>query len=455
MTDKFRVSFFGGVGSVTGANFLLEGAGLSILVDCGLVQGGKSEVNRDPFAYDPGSIDYLFLTHAHADHIGRVPKLMQEGFAGKIYSTPETESIARVMFEDAVRLLESEAKEEGVLPLYERQDVEKAFQKWNSVKYREEVSLSPQMSFRLLDAGHILGSSMIEFTVDGPEKKKILFTGDLGNSPATLLRDTEDPENINFLVMDSVYGDRNHESKEERESKFFKIASATIERGGTLLIPAFSLERTQVLLYELDNLFESGKLPQVPVYLDSPLAIKLTDIYEKATEHYNSEVQGELARGDKIFSWKRLKETARAQDSMAIAKVAGPKIILAGSGMSTGGRVLHHEKRFLPDPNTTFLIVGYQASGTLGRQIQDGAKEVEIDGEKISVNARIETISGYSSHKDSDHLVEFVEKTAETLEKAFVVMGEYKSATFLAQRLRDYAGVEAIVPKQGDKYELF
>ncbi|OHA88258.1 MAG: hypothetical protein A2653_00770 [Candidatus Zambryskibacteria bacterium RIFCSPHIGHO2_01_FULL_43_25] len=455
---QFSISFWGGVESVTGANFLLEGPDFKILVDCGLFQGTTiSETqNREPFPYDPAGIDFLFVTHAHADHIGRIPRLVKGGFSGKIYSTPETKMIVKVMFKDASRLVESEAREEGILPLYDKKDAEKALGLWEDVPYREDLKISDSVSVRFKDAGHILGSSMVEFSLasESGNPGKVLFTGDLGNSPGTLLKDTEDPGEVHYLVMDSVYGDRNHESKEEREAKFLKVVSEAVKNAGTLLIPVFSLERAQTVLYELDNLFERKKIPPVPVFLDSPLAIELTEIYESVTSLYNQSVKEEMARDKQIFNFPRLKQTTKVWDSKKIQEVPNPKIILAGSGMSTGGRILYHEKCFLPDAKTTFLILGFQAPGTLGRQIQDGAKEVEIDGERVSVKARVETISGYSSHKDSDRLIEFVEKTAESLKKVFVVMGEAKASAFLVQRLRDYLDVSALVPKRGEKYYL-
>ncbi|MDO8565419.1 MAG: MBL fold metallo-hydrolase, partial [bacterium] len=259
---------------------------------------------------------------------------------------------------------------------------------------------------------------------------------------------------INFLLMESVYGDRNHESKEVRDEKFERVVRESIERGGTLLIPAFSLERTQVMLYELDNLFESKKLPSVPVFLDSPLAIKVTEIYERVSTLFNQESRAELKRGDDLFKFEKLRKTAEVRDSREIANISGPKIIIAGSGMSTAGRILYHEEMFLPDPNSTILLAGYQAAGTLGRQIADGAKSIVIDGRPVEVRARVEKIDGFSAHADSNALVDFVSHSAKTLKKVFVAMGEPKSAIFLAQRLRDELDVDAVVAEKGKSYEL-
>lgn len=308
------------------------------------------------------------------------------------------------------------------------------------------------------DAGHILGSSMYEFTYSSANssqaKKRIVFTGDSGNSPTPLLKDTEDITDADYLIVDSVYGDRNHEDKDERDEKFRRIVKETIERNGALVIPAFSVERTQVILYELNNLVEDKKIPSVPIFLDSPLGEKVTQIYSRHIKNFNHGVQSEIKAGDNIFNFPKLNITHGSRDSMEIVKTANPKIIIAGSGMSTGGRVVWHEMNFLPDPNSTILLMGYQALGTLGRRIQDKPKEVEIKGQMIPINAKIEMISGYSSHKDSDGIVNMVEKTAQSLKKTFVVMGEPKSSTFLAQRLRDELDVDAIYPERGIPYNL-
>jgi len=451
--DSPRVTFFGDVGSVTGSNFLLEASGKRILVDCGLFQGFPEahKENVASFPYDPDSIDILFITHAHMDHIGRIPKLVKEGFAGVIYSTPVTKRLARFMLQDALRVMEFQSKETGEAPFYSSADMERSFSLWQELPYHKSLSLTPDLKVIFKDAGHILGSAMVCFSENGGD---LVFTGDLGNSPSLLLRDTEAISGAKYLVMESTYGNRNHESKTERRQKFKNIIEESVARSGALVIPAFSLERTQTILYELNELIENKEIKSVPVFLDSPLAIRLTDIYEDITKHYNEKVKADIASGDKIFDFPRLKETAKVWESQKIAKTANPKIIIAGSGMSSGGRVLSHEAHYLPDSASTILLIGYQSLGTLGRRLEEGAREVEIDGRKIPVRARIVKIEGYSSHKDSDHLIEFVEQTAETLKQVFVVMGEPKASLFLVQRLRDYLGVNALYPERGKTYKL-
>ncbi len=450
---SINITFYGGVGSVTGANFLLELSGKKILIDCGLIQGEKvaMQENREEFGYKPSEIDMLFVTHAHLDHIGRIPKLVKEGFRGVIYSTTETMALAQLILEDAVGLLEKEASNDGLLPLYEMQDMHKAFTLWKTIPYHVETVFDGGFSVYLKDAGHILGSSIIQFIF---ENKKIVFTGDLGNSPTPLLKDTEPITGADYVIMESVYGDRNHEPKNERRKKLEMIIKDTIARGGAVVIPAFSLERTQVILYEINKLVESKSIPTIPVYVDSPLAIKITDIYKSSTHLFNERAQGEIKEGDDLFNFPRLSFTVSTLESQQIDHSKSPKIIIAGSGMSVGGRVTHHEEIYLPDAKNTILLVGYQTLGSVGRHLLDGAKKVSIHGNKILVNAKVESILGYSSHKDSDHLLEFAETAQVTAKKIFVVMGEPKASTFLAQRINDELRLKAIYPERLKRYEL-
>mgnify|MGYP000436250833 CR=1 FL=1 len=451
--SKPTLTCYGGVGAVTGANFLFETGNKKTLIDCGLLQGvpGSSEVNAASFDYDPREIDILFITHAHIDHIGKIPKLVKDGFGGEIYSTPETKEIARLMLADTARITENKANEDGVEPLYRMADADKALSLWKTIKYHEIKDFG-DFSIETYDAGHILGSGMFKFTF--PSGKSILFTGDLGNSPSPILKDTENVPGVTYILMESVYGDRNHEDKNVRDDKFKNLLKEAIDRQGTVIIPAFSLERTQVILYELDNLFEGNKLPKIPVFLDSPLATHVTAVYEKVSNLYNQQTQDDINAGDQIFKFEKLIKIARSKESDEIKNIPGAKIIIAGSGMSTGGRVQNHEAYYLPDPNATILFVGYQSPGTPGRQIVEGNKEVEIKGEMIPVRAHVEQIDGFSGHKDSDNLVEFVSNCGDEIKKVFVTMGEPKSSIFLAQRLRDELDIEAIVPERGKPYEL-
>ncbi len=458
MNKKASITFWGGVGSVTGANFLLEGEGFRALIDCGILQGESDadEKNRDDLPYDVTSIDFLFITHAHMDHIGRIPKLVKDGFKGVIFSTPATKEIASLMLADAARIIDSDARKEGILPSYSAGDVSKAFSLWKTIPYHTDTKIAEHLSVHLKDAGHILGSSQYIFTVSDASghSKNILFAGDLGNSPSLLLPDAEFVDNADYVVLDSVYGDRNHEGREERASRFKYVIEKTIAEKGTLVIPAFSLERTQTILYELNQLVEAKQIPSVPVFLDSPLAISVTEIYERMAELFNSAVTTDIRGGDKIFEFPRFKETARVAESHQIDKVPGPKIVIAGSGMSTGGRVLHHEALYLPDAKNTLLLMGYQAVGTLGRLLEEGAKEVLINNAKVPVCAHIENITGYSGHRDSDGLLEFAERAMPRAKTFFIVMGEPKSSLFLSQKIRDNLGAHTVIPERGKVYEI-
>ena len=453
MSKKLEITFWGGVGAVTGANFLVRGEYSAFIVDCGLLQGvpEADQENTADFPYNLGEIDYGFITHAHMDHIGKIPKLFRDGFTGSLFSTPETKEIARVMLTDALKIMEQNRREKQEAPLYEQDDLDKALSHWRTIPYHTHTKINDEFSVFLKDAGHILGSSMFEFTYG---TKKILFTGDSGNSPTPILRDTEKITDVDYVVMDSVYGDRNHESKEDRDAKFKRILTEGIARGGTIVIPAFSLERTQVILYEINNLVEEKQIPSVPVFLDSPLALKVTDIYKHTAKYFNHGVQKEIKGGDDIFNFPKLRIVRDGKESKSLLEEASPKIIIAGSGMSSGGRVVFHEMNYLPDPKNTILLMGYQAVGTLGRAIQEAPKELIIQNVKIPVRARIEMITGYSSHKDSEHLIDMIADTAHTVKKVFVVMGEPKASLFLVQRLRDYLDVDALYPQRGRPYVL-
>lgn len=459
MKNKTKITFYGGTGSVTGANFLLEiedkGRNIKVLIDCGIMQGSISadDFNREDFPYKPNEIDFLLVTHSHMDHIGRIPKLVKDGFMGRIISTPPTLDISEVLFDDAIKVMDAEARKNGVLPMYDSRDVEKALSLWETIEYHKDFSLTDNISIHLKDAGHILGSSMITLN-DG--KNKILFTGDLGNSPSLLLNDTEEIEDADYIVMESVYGDRNHESKDERRNKFKNIIKDVVVNKQLLIIPAFSLERTQMLLYELNSFFEKGDLTPIPVFLDSPLAIKITKIYKKYSSYLKESVRDEIEEGDDIFAFPKLKSTALSKESEKINLTQNPKIIIAGSGMSSGGRIIQHEKDHVGDKNAVILLVGYQSVGTLGRQLEDGAKKVRIYNEEIHVRAKILKIDGYSSHKDSDNLVNFVDTANQNkkLKKVFTVMGEPRSSLFLVQRLRDELDVIAEYPEYGKTIEL-
>ncbi|MBI4121136.1 MAG: MBL fold metallo-hydrolase [Parcubacteria group bacterium] len=451
--SKAKLTFCGGAGEVTGSNFLLETDEASVLVDCGLFEGCDTcgDKNVDPFPYDPKKIDALFVTHPHVDHVGRIPKLVKEGFRGTIYSTPPTRDIVEVVYDDALKIMREETARTGAPLLYGPEDVTQTLALWETREYRKTfVVKGLTASFK--NSGHVLGSAMVELERGG---KKIVFTGDLGNFPSPLLPDPDAVNDADYLVMESVYGDRNHEARDERRSALEDIIEETSRKKGVLMIPAFSLERTQAVLYEIEHMVEGRQIPRMPVFIDSPLAIKITDIYKKySSTYFNKSVGMESKGGNGIFAFAELSFTRTSEESKHILAVPEPKIIIAGGGMSEGGRIIFHEKHYLPQPKNTLLILGYQAPGTRGREIEDGAKTIEILGEEIPVNARIRTISGYSAHMDSEHLLEFAANDADAAKTIFVVMGEPKSAFFLTQRIRDYVGLNAVAPQRGDTFPL-
>lgn len=477
-----RITFYGGAGEVTGANFLLDTdstsspqAGKKILIDCGARERENicDPRNHEPFPYDVKAIDALVVTHAHQDHIGLIPKLAREGFRGTIYSTAATKEISAIMFDDALSIMESDAERSGCGVLYEEKDVKAALSLWKTHEYHEPFALG-DITVELFDAGHILGSAMAKFSrlpAQAGGGTSVLFTGDLGNSPEPLLNDTESPAGVTYLVMESVYGDRVHEDRAERREILRAAIEGARERGGTLLMPCFSLERTQIILYEIHNLIEEKKMQPIPVYLDAPLAERVSAVYRAHLELLNPKAREEFSRGD-AFTFPKLAEMVTGAQSHHVHRKADPKVIIAGAGMSNGGRIRFHEKAYLPDPRAGILLTGYQAPGSLGRRIRDGEREVRIDHDLIRVRAWIGDLTGYSGHKDRDALLDFVESAAKTaegsspdasqseafrgesLKKVFVVMGEPGASAFLAQRVRDFLGVDTAVPQRGDSAEI-
>lgn len=448
-----KLKFYGAANEVTGSNHILEGAGVTIMVDCGFFQGVKvcDPKNTDPFPYDVASVDALFVTHAHLDHVGRIPKLFNEGFKGKIYSTIPTREIAKLILDDTLRIIETEGKEHGHPALFTADAVHQSFEHWETVQYEKVVELPGGLSARFLDAGHILGSAMVEFTHNG---KKLVFSGDLGNSPSPLLPDTAQLSNIDYLVTEATYGDRAHEDLAERANNLKAVIEDTIKNKGVLMIPAFSVERTQDLLLELNDMVEGHQIPEIPIFVDSPLAIRVTKVYSQHSDYFNQETKDQIKGGDDIFKFPKLRFTERANDSIAIKDVPAPKIIIAGSGMSNGGRIMHHEQNYLPDAKNTLLIVGYQAVGTTGRMIEEGMKNVKIFNDEVPVHAKVVTINGYSAHKDTNALIDFVAEAKDSLKKVFVVHAELGAGLFFAQRVRDYLNIDATVPKYGDVAEI-
>ena len=443
-----KLTFYGGARMVTGANYLLETNGHKILIDCGLQQGSRycERCNFDPFPYDPSEIEAVFVTHTHLDHIGRLPKLVKQGFKGKVYSTEPTRAFSQFLLEDSERILGREAKREKLPPIYNKKDVDVLMKSWEVIPYHKEIALGV-FTIKFYNAGHILGSSFIEIQAEG---KTIIFSGDLGNSPAPLIKSLESIEKVDYCLIESTYGGRIHKTAIEAKGILEDVIEDTVKAGGTLMIPAFAMERTQDLLVHINQLIEHKRIPQIPIFLDSPLAIKLSGAYQKFRKYLNEETNQFLKEGNTLFDFPALKKTLTTEESKAINNVAPPKVIIAGSGMSQGGRILHHERRYLSDPKSMILFIGYQAKGSLGRKIFEGAKRVKLFRENIPVRCRVKAIGGYSAHADQRQLLNWLKPMRHNLKKVFIVQGEEDQALALAQKVQDELAVKTKIPFPND-----
>ncbi len=450
-----KLTFYGGAQSVTGSNYLLESGDVRVLIDCGIFQGStEAEIkNYATFPYDPPSVTAVFISHSHADHTGRLPKLFKEGFRGTIYATPPTVEMTRVALPDNLSLMTDQAQRMNRTPLFSQEDLTGILNLAQGVDYGKEIDLGSGVIAVLHDAGHILGSASIEIRAEG---KKIYFSGDLGNPPTPLLKHFEYPDNPDYIVVESAYGNRIHEDRSTRKEKLRSIVKETIDRGGVLMIPSFAMERTQELLFELNDMHNAGEIPDVPIFLDSPLAIKLTEVYQRFPEYFNEEAKKQVDSGDDLFNFPGLKYMATSQESKHINDIPSPKIIIAGSGMSNGGRIQHHQRRYLSDPNSAILFIGFQAEGTPGRRILDGAKDIRIFEELVPIRCRVEAIGGYSAHADQPKLLEWIGRGAEggNLKQVFTVQGEEESASVLAQQIQEKFHIIASVPMADQVVEL-
>ena len=472
-----KITFLGATKIVTGSNFLVEAAGKKFLVDCGLYQGKAEleEQNYREFDYNPAEIDFMLLTHAHIDHSGRIPKLYNDGFKGPIYAHKATCDLCQIMLPDSGHIQEMEAEWKNKKrirkgqptrgPLYTAEDALKCMEIFVPVKYDEKIQVSENIYVRINDPGHMLGSSTIEIWAkeDGKETKAV-FSGDLGNNDIPLLSEPTMIDNCDYLVMESTYGSRLHIRNDQKAELFLKIVSETIDNGGTVVIPSFAVGRTQEILYEINKIKENRHdeeflreyrtLMKVPVYVDSPLAISATQVFKENMDLFEDEVKEEMERGNNPLEFPGLKFTQTADESKALNESDEPSIIISASGMCDVGRIKHHLKHNIWNPKSTILFVGYQAPGTLGYEIVNGAKKVTIFGEEFAVNARIEYIEGYSGHADQEWLMNFVYSFYNKPKHIFLVHGEEESQEVLRNKILENTGIGVTIPEYGETYQL-
>jgi metallo-beta-lactamase family protein len=457
-----KITFWGAAHTVTGSCYLLETGDAKILIDCGMFQGGKTLTARNEraFPYQVQDIDCVLLTHAHIDHSGLIPKLCNNGFRGSIYATEVTAELCGIMLPDSGHIQEVEAewknrkgkrrgKRGTVEPLYTMEDAERSLRFFTAVRYGEEVKLAPHIRACFRDAGHILGSSIIELWVqEGTNETKLVFSGDLGKSRQPIINDPTVIETADYLFVESTYGARKH-STEERVDRLRDIIKETAARGGNIVIPAFAVGRTQTLMYYLNSLLAEGVIPHMPIFVDSPLAIAATEIFAHHPEVYNPAARDTYDAGDDLFEFPGLKFTRTTEASKAINSVRTPAIIISASGMADAGRILHHLKHNLWRPESTVLFIGYQAEGTMGRRIIEGVPYVRIMGEEIAVRARIESIEGFSAHADQEELLAWIRKIKPP-KMTFLMHGEDEALGIFSRLLNTEIGLKTYAPQYGD-----
>ncbi len=452
-----RLTFHGGVEDVTGSCFLLETSKGKLLIDCGMHQGERmcSRKNLEPFGFVPAHISSVVVTHAHFDHTGRLPDLVKQEYKGKIFMTAPTKALTQIVLEDSVRVMAENAKRCGDPVPYEASAVEAMLEQIVTVPYHHITELFEGVTAEFFDAGHILGSSFIQIVAtDEGETKRFVFSGDVGNDDVPILADTEMRPTADVVVCESTYGGGEHEPTSMREAKLGEFVKKIIGRGGTVLLPAFSVERTQEILFALDQLLQRGEIPNIPIYLDSPLAIKATALYRHFTDFLSFNHPTAPGSDGDWFRFPSLTETPSVDASKLINDDRRPKVIIAGNGMMTGGRIMHHLAQYVSDVKTGILIVGYQARYTLGKTIQGGAKEITIFGQKYEVRATVETIDAFSAHGDQKKLTWFVRGDGTLPKTVFLVHGELETKETLAEHFRTVLGVTVEIPHVEQTYEM-
>lgn len=459
-----RLSFYGAAGQVTGSMYLLEAAGGRFLLDAGLFQGRRAEARelnlRLPF--DPRRLDGVVLSHAHIDHSGRLPLLVRNGFHGPIHATPATRDLCAVMLPDAAHIQEKDFEflqrrdKAGTQsePLYSLADAVSAQELMVGVPYRRITHLRKHLALEFLDAGHILGSASLDIRITESGSHRLVFSGDIGRSGLPIIRDPEPPSGpVDTLIVEATYADRTHESVADAEARLGETVRRIAARGGKVLVPAFALGRTQELVYALHQLWRAGRIPEIPIYVDSPLAVDVTTVFRMHPEVFDQR-EHMVTSESRLFDFPLLRYVRSVEESKALDSAAGPAVIVSASGMAESGRILHHLAHAIGDHRNLVLFVGFQAEHTLGRRIQEGANPVRIFGDEYPVRAEVESINGYSAHADRGELLAWVRRLGGPIRRAFVVHGETGALDAMAKALRE-AGVRDVrVPAHGESFDL-
>jgi metallo-beta-lactamase family protein len=460
-----KLTFLGATGTVTGSRFLLEVDGNSLLIDCGLFQGLKKNRlrNWEPFPISPAEIDRVFLTHAHIDHSGYLPRLCNQGFKGKIHCTHATRDLCDILLRDSGHLQEEDAnwankrgfsKHRPALPLYTVADAEKALTHFEPYHYGEDIFLTDSLRVKFKDAGHILGSSFVDVkSMKEGIPKRIVFSGDLGRPARPILRDPVQPFEVDYLILESTYGNRLHEN-ETPERDLAAVVNGSVDRGGVLVIPSFAVGRTQQLLYTLRELEEDKEIPSLPVYVDSPMAIDTTTVFEKNKGYYDLVAKVLEIRGTSILKPQQIRFCRHRDQSKALNQIKRHAIIISASGMATGGRILHHMRHRLPRGQDTMLFIGYQAQGTRGRTILNGNPTVRIHGGDVAIKAKVENISGFSAHADYNEILAWLIGFNRPPKKTFLVHGEPDASGSLAEKITEKLGWNVVIPKFEESFTL-
>ena len=464
-----KISFLGAAKLVTGSNYLIETKNCKFVMECGMFQGSKSigRLNYQPFAYNPGDIDFMLLSHAHIDHSGRIPKLVKDGFKGKIYCTKATEDLCSIMLPDSGYIQEMETKWDNRKrkrsgrklrePLYTVEEAKKSIKHFRPVLYDQTIKINEEITVRFVDAGHILGSAIIELWIkeDGKEIK-LVFSGDLGRRNRPILRDLSRIQKADYIIVESTYGNKKNHPSEDDAGELISIINNTVKKGGNVVIPSFAVERAQDIIYELNKYYDESiksvdkDFLQVPVYIDSPLTVSATEIFERNPDCFDEKTLELIKTGDNPLDFRNLIFTRNVEESKQINKTPESKVIISASGMCSAGRIKHHLKHNLWRNESSIVFVGYQAEGTLGRRIKEGEKSVKLFGEEIQVNAKIYTLDGFSGHADKEGIMWWLEGFENKPKKIFIVHGEEEASREISKKIEEELNIVTYIPELGD-----